>query len=516
MASFNLTDNAWIPVIMLSGKNSRLSLSGLFEKAHEIREVYCDSPLETISLNRFLQALLIRIYEVNEEDKWFNLWKTGSFDIAPAKAYFQKWYNRFDIFDKERPFYQSISTLSKDITAFSKLRHEDSSANNATLFDHTYDSKDYVVPVWRIPIILIAAQAYSVGGGISKPFNFSGAPLIGGCTFWIKEKTLLKSLMLNTDYENMYLKTGSTCEWERPHPVKCICRVSEDYLDYLTWQSRSITFKYDNPDSFDENNNMVFGENKALMYFHQGDKLEIEFDDPLMAKRATKDKVLSIRFDIEKALWRHAEVLFQHSKESGERTSKNVSFLADKYNELSYDIGHFFEIEAYGLLNDQAKVVLRKKETLPFFPTIMKKGNENSVSRFIELAEKQAKILYYALETLGKFILYPSKDESSSLSKDERDDIKRFGKSLSVEKNYWASLEALFISYLQKIAATTFNSWEEHNIFIQGIAKEIYKTAQIAFDNSTRNFDTNAKHLRAITLSKQKLYPINLNGDKNG
>lgn len=516
MISFNLTDNAWIPVIMQSGKNDKLSLLELFEYAHEVSEIYCDSPLETISLNRFLQALIIRIFEINLEGKWLEIWENGSFDIEKPKEYFEKWYSRFDIFDIERPFYQSTKTLSKDSTAFSKLRHENSSANNATLFDHTYDDKEQIVPIWKIPTILITAQSYSVGGGISKPFNFSGAALIGGCTFWIKEESLFKTLMLNTDYENIRINQNSLCSWEKPYSVKCVARVPEDYLDYLTWQSRSIKFVYDKPDSFDNNGNMIFAEHKAKMYFHQGDKIESEFLDPLMAKRETKESVASIRFEPDKALWRHAEVLFQHEKESGARPSKNVSFVSEKSWDLGYDDNHKFEIEAYGLLNDQAKVVIIKKESLPFYPTLMKENKANLTSTFIEIAEKQSKILYGSLATLAKFVLYPSKEESSTLSKDERKDVNGFINTLNVEKNYWAELETLFINYLQIVANTEFESTEDYIKFKQEKALEIFQIAKSSFDNSTKNFNSNARHLRAITLATQKLYPINFNGENNG
>ncbi len=516
MASFNLTDKAWIPVINSDGTNSRFSLLELFEKAHKIREIYCDSPLETISLNRFLQALLIRIYQVNDEDTWLDIWNAGKFDIEPAKDYFEKWYNRFDIFDKERPFYQSTTTLSKTHTAFSKLRHDKSSANNATLFDHTYDSQEFIVPMWRVPTLLIAAQSYSVGGGISKPFNFSGAPLIGGCTFWIKEEKLFKSMLINTDYENIAIDSKSLCSWEKNYPVKCISRVPENYLDYLTWQSRSIKLEYNNDTCFDDNGNMIFAENKAKMYFHQGDKIESEFADPLMAKRVSNDKILSIRFDPNKALWRHAEVLFQHEKVNGARPSRNISFVAANSLDLGYDITHKFQIEAYGLLNDQAKVVIIKKESLPFFPVLMKEEKENLITVFIEIAERQSKILYGALSSLGKYLLYPSKDENNNLSKDEKRDVNGFIKTLCVEKNYWASLENVFIKYVEVVSKTTFTTSAEFLKFKKDTSSEIFKVAKASFENATNNFDSSAKHLRAITIANRKLYPINFNGENDG
>lgn len=513
MASFNLIDQAWIPVIMDDNSNCKLSLLELFEKAHKIREIYCDYPLETISLNRFLQALLIRIYEVNKENNWLEIWHSSKFDVNCAKDYFSKWHNRFDIFDKERPFYQCLNTLSNASTPFSKLRHEDASANNSTLFDHTYDSKDYIIPIWKLATIIINAQSYSVGGGITKPFNFSGAPLIGGCTFWIKEKSLFKSLLLNTNYDNIYINNG-ICEWEKPKTIKCESRVPIDYIDYLTWQSRSIVFDFKSPDSFDENGNIIFGKNKAQMFFHQGDRLELEFDDPLMAKRQGNEKLLSVRFDLDKALWRNSEVIFQTAKSSGVRPPKNISFVASNLYKLGYNNSSYFEIEAYGLLNDQAKVLLRKKESLPFYPKMFVELAPH-VSDFIDSAEKQAKNLYFSLETLGRYILYWSKDETSNLSKDEREDIKRFIKSLNVEKNYWAMMEALYINFVKNSSETEFESIEDYLNYKNDVFLDIFKIAETAFTNSTQNFNSTAKHLKATTLAKQKLHPINYNGEKN-
>jgi len=520
MISFNLTDNQWIPVIMLDKTLKKVSLIELFENAHLIQEIQCESILETISVNRFLQALLIRIYQINQENTWYEIWNQQKFDISPAKNYFQKWYKRFDIFDNDRPFYQTTHSLSNSPTPITKLKHENSSANNATLFDHNYDQKEYYIPISSLPILLITAQAYSVGGGVSHPFNFSGAPLIDGCSFWINENNLFTSLLINTPHNCIDIKPDSKCSWEKDYPVQCVSRVPENYLDYLTWQSRSIKFEYNEENSFDQNGNIIFSNEKAKMYFHQGDKLESSFEDPLMAKRQNKDKIFSLRFDLKKSLWRNAEILFNINKQNqGSRTAKNIDFINDNYYEkLDFNEFHKFKIEAFGLINDQAKIVTFKKETLPFFPIISKQNKDYSISQFINICETQAKILSSALFILGKNILYHSdeeKDEKTNLSKEEKNNIYSFIDNLSTLNNYWADLELLFTTFLENLATEQINSTEEMQEFMKHYAKQIYDTARNSFDKTTRNFTTNTKHFKAIILAEIKLYPVKINGGQN-
>ena len=67
-ASFNVLDQAWIPVISLEGKEETLGIRETILRAHELREITSASPLEEYSLYRFLGLLLMDMLRPENED----------------------------------------------------------------------------------------------------------------------------------------------------------------------------------------------------------------------------------------------------------------------------------------------------------------------------------------------------------------------------------------------------------------------------------------------------------------
>lgn len=521
MASFNLIDQAWIPVIMDDNSNCKLSLIELFEKAHKIREIYCDYPLETISLYRFLQALLIRIYEVNKENNWLEIWHSSKFDVNCAKDYFSKWHNRFDIFDKERPFYQfKLTNINEYKTSpYARLIFEAVVKTQRTLFNHSFDSKIYEIKISDIPIKLITAQGFLIGAGA----GYTDTNLSEGINIWIRHKNLFYSLLLNSPplgnkfYGNI---KDNSCTWEKNSIKIEKHRPTIDYLDYLTWQSRSIYFKFKDPHQVIDPYSTI-STDLIDIFFLPGEKVEPKFFDPLMpmVKIKTKEKnkyiLVPKLFNKNKAFWRDANLIYEKFSENG-GTARNLEFLATNSFNIFNNIQNV-NIELYGVCkgSEQGAKELLKKETMPFYPKLLNSESNSQIRLFLENAEKQRLILKFALEALGRYILYASKEESISLSEGEKSDIERFTKSLNIINNYWFNIEPLFLKFIKELADTNFETIEEYEKFRQDIFMQMYSIADTAFTNSTQNFNSTAKHLKAITLAKQKLHPINYNGEKN-
>ena len=98
MPTYSLLTEPWIPVLD-AGTDLRetpdapavLREVGLREallRAHEIREVYTDSPLETIALNRLLLALALDVYQrTPDADVWVGLWRAGLLPDGRLDAY---------------------------------------------------------------------------------------------------------------------------------------------------------------------------------------------------------------------------------------------------------------------------------------------------------------------------------------------------------------------------------------------------------------------------------------------
>ena len=91
--SFNLIDQPWIPCTMPDGSHVELSLQGTLLQAHEIREIFDQSPLVTAALHRLLLAILHRNFGPASRSEWQTLWQAKRFDSARLGSYFSGWHD---------------------------------------------------------------------------------------------------------------------------------------------------------------------------------------------------------------------------------------------------------------------------------------------------------------------------------------------------------------------------------------------------------------------------------------
>ena len=109
VASFNLVDEPWLPVVPLGGAAAEWSLRETLARAHEVREMVDPSPLATVALHRLLLAVVHRGFGPASRTAWHALWSAGRLDPARLDATLDAARPRFDLFDPVHPFYQSTS-----------------------------------------------------------------------------------------------------------------------------------------------------------------------------------------------------------------------------------------------------------------------------------------------------------------------------------------------------------------------------------------------------------------------
>jgi CRISPR system Cascade subunit CasA len=292
------------------GRAGAVGLRDALVRAHDIRELVDGSPLVTVSLHRLLLAILHRNFGPATFDAWKVLWRAGRWDAATLDAYFAQWRHRFDLFDPERPFYQSTSLEDgTKVHPPALLAQELATGNNATVFDHSVSGSPTPIPPGQAARLLIARQLFSVGGGVSEPFYLSHAPLTTGYTVLALGETLFETLALNlTEYAAV---PGDAPVWEQD-----VLAVPDEKgthprgrLDYFTWLSRRIKLLTA------EVPLRVTGCQLA-----QNLKLDAETLDPAKSYRMDKDRGwLPRRLDPDRALWRDSHAVFQQTGESGRR-----------------------------------------------------------------------------------------------------------------------------------------------------------------------------------------------------
>lgn len=451
--TFNLTTERWIPCIQANGETVECGLEEALVRAHELREIWDDSPLVTFSLYRLLLALIYRTHPAASSDDWAALWEKKRFDQEVLSGYFEKWCNRFDLYDEEHPFWQSMDDILMEAPpkSISILGHQYSAGNNAVLFDHTYDVRDMALAHSQAARLLVATQMFAVGGGVSSPCNFTSGPCVPGAMFLVRGENLFQTLLLNlVARHGLKRNTGADVPlWERdtmptPSPTE---RVPLGILDYLTWRSRRVLL-------------LPKQDGCSLAKYQQGDRLSHEVWDPAKIMRKGKTDFLPLRFLTDRVLWRDSHTFYADHSEQEWYAPKVVTHLAElKRNLPNLCLPTRPMVEVYGLANDQAKVISWHRESYPLPEALLEDRKKAAfVRELTESAETICGLLGKALWRLAADVIAPSQERSP-----DPNAVKAMISSFPAERNYWSALNSPFQSAildLPKDPEDTVECWK--------------------------------------------------------
>lgn len=494
MNKFNLTEEPWIPCLMLeTNETKNLSLFDVLRQAHEIKEITDNSPLVVVSLHRLLLAILHRNFGPKSFDDWKELWRKECWDAEKLKSYFDKWKDRFNLFDEERPFYQYPQVLKSggkegDISPIENLMQERAVGANATLFDHSFktNSKNYS-PAISVRY-LIARQSFSFGGGNNSPFNLCDSILISGFSVLATGKNLFETLALNLviyhrdkpipiqdDDEDVF----DIPFWERENLVQSTEKDKDGtlplgYLDYLTWQSRRIRLIQDEE-----------AQGVKSCQLQQNFKLKevAPIFDPFKVYVKGDNGFYPMGLREDKSLWRSSHTLLQQATNIDGRSSlfshlvKVENMIANA--EIEGVKNHSFSI--FGVINDKANVKLWTQEKFPLSLIYLNDNNLLSeLEKSIQFAEDIAGVLKFAVINLAK-------------------SLETKANSFSAMSIYWSSLETRFqrlLSALPNYKETAMRDWFEF----------VDETAKRAFNNTANSLSGSAIEQKAIVEAESSFY----------
>lgn len=95
---------------MPDGTGKSVGIREAFLKAHEIKDIQGDTPLERYALLRLLIAMAMDMLALKTSDDRYDLLQQGAFDAQTFEDYVRECEKdgpRFDLFDEEHPFLQS-------------------------------------------------------------------------------------------------------------------------------------------------------------------------------------------------------------------------------------------------------------------------------------------------------------------------------------------------------------------------------------------------------------------------
>jgi CRISPR system Cascade subunit CasA len=491
----------FIPCLVRDGPPSERGLRDVLINAHKVTEIRDGSPLATVALHRLLLAILHRCYQGPESAAArVVIRKNGRFDADRINAYFEAWADRFDLFAERYPFYQRAGFVTAQPSGINRLAQEMSRGNNAALFDHTADDPPPTLRPAHVARLVIAEQAFAVGGGRSDTGNTTHGPLVSGAVVLACGDSLFETLWLNlTVFSNKHPVASLAHDvpiWERvpadPHTQPGRPR---GYLDYLTWQSRTLRL---HPEEID--GQVIV----RRVSYAQGRKLETGagFYDPMIAffRRDKKDAFQPVRFNEFRDLWRDSAALFQVSEthQVYDRAPTCLHSLAATELKEILPRSARFRLSVFGLCTDKAKVNFWRHETLPLPLAYLDRPEMvEALKQALGLAEDVGKAVRAAAWATAASWL-----SASAETKPDTDRVSAVVDSFAPDRFYWSALERPFRELLVTLAADALaldacvNRWYWDTLRV---------TALKAFEESIGRID-GGRDLRAVNAGRGLLF----------
>jgi len=483
--SFNLLDQPFIPVYTASGRQE-CSIKEALARAHEFGELRDASPLVTLALHRLLLAILHRNFGPDSGRQWKKLWQAARFDAAALDAYFARWHDRFNLVDAQRPFFQDAAFRSEEPNAINQLVRELARGNNAMLFDHSGEQPPPLLAPSEVARALIAEQVFAVGGGRSELGYTTSGPLIGGVAVLVRGENLFETLMLNLvrPGEVMPGDDDDAPAWERDERPTKGSPTPNGYLDYLTWQSRSIHLHPEEDGRF------------RSMSFAQGRKLDPQSPiyEPMMAYRREKEGDKAVRLSETKALWRESAALFTTS--DAFRRPATLRWLGEMQGEGHLPPDRTFTLSAIGLCTDKAKVNFWRHESFPLPPAYLTDPDlVKSLQAALDLAEEVGSAVRLGARSTAELLLAPGGRSPDSKQLWATVD------AIGADALYWSRLEEPFRRFLVRLPGVPAHQKQEIDTWFH----EIRKIARDVFAQTAGQFDRTGRALHALVAGDERL-----------
>jgi CRISPR system Cascade subunit CasA len=306
--SFNLLDEAWVPVNWNAGGGSAVGLRELFSRSREIAALAEPSPPAFVALHRVLLAITHRALTAalgrwtdSDRARWYR-------DGLPAEAlerYFDTWQERFWLFHPTQPFMQVAALADAAQTRVAKpwtrvsLVH--AAGNNAVVFDHSVDLMPVAMDAGEVLRSHLAYLQF-VAGGLVKVFGDADkqGPLCDSACVIPVGKNLSETILLalHPAPVDPELAIRDCPAWERPSPaitqLQGNASLASGVNDRYTRLTRSVLLARHQTGRV---SHVRFGEGLGL--------LEDEFvPDPMQSFRQGDGKLIRLRFAEGRAAWR--------------------------------------------------------------------------------------------------------------------------------------------------------------------------------------------------------------------
>ncbi|MDA1127756.1 MAG: type I-E CRISPR-associated protein Cse1/CasA [Chloroflexi bacterium] len=482
--SYNLLKESWIPCVMPDGSASELSLRDVLVRAQEIREVSDPSPLTTASIHRLLLAVLYRIFAPQSIGDWLAIWESDGFSAPAVDEYLERWNGRFDLLDKDYPFYQtSLFSGKTKIKAINDMIPELTQGHTSTLFDHTMDDECPPISLAQSARMLVTIQAYMLGGTSGLGQNYRDGPGARSVTFCLLGENLFRSLLLNlipASSLGFPANQDDKPVWE--HDNLPVGNTPSGILDYLTWQTLKIRLspsQATSPETSVEEATIGLGRDLAQ------DNLLSPFS---RYHKDAKRGWLPMRLREDRSLWRDASTLLAVRTSSDDVNHPAcLRWAAALTDDGHLPFGSQFALVAFGQSANQAKINFWRTERMPVpMEYLADEALVELLGSAITKTEMVGSDLRNAVTEVALNIV------------DSREEAYKVRDHMSPLGVYWASLEAPFYELLSEIPIGQEESLKTWSLNLKRLAWD-------SFESATNGLSRHPRALKATAMGSARL-----------
>lgn len=337
-----------IPVLWPDGTSTAVGIREAFLRAHEIRDIQGETPLERYALLRLLIAFAMDMLHPRTSYDRRDLLDEGQFDQTTFDQYVSMCEQdgpRFDLFDRDHPFMQSKYDEKLDAKAekpVADIVHSLPSGNNHVFIDHRM-ADDHSLSFARAFHTFLASYLFCVSG-TAGPSSVNNTPpvyavMIGDNLF----ETIIVNML--SEKEASPLPYGSaTVPWRNGRKVLPKENVADvSLLEGLTWMPRRITLLPD------EKNVVRRVCCQAGLDFKGNDL----WNDPHVPKFKKKDETYgTVKPELARSLWRDAGTLMYDHDGKTVRQPQVLRCITNIYDQDEMPIQ--ITVRAVGLVTNQA------------------------------------------------------------------------------------------------------------------------------------------------------------------
>ncbi|WP_447737142.1 type I-E CRISPR-associated protein Cse1/CasA [Aeromonas veronii] len=381
---FNLLDEPWLPVRMLSGEVRELGLLALFEQAPQIVALAETAPPSLMAQYRLLLAITHRALSAqtpNWGQRELRHWYGQGLPTEAIIAYLETWRDRFWLFHPDHPFMQvaELATAPETRDKFKPWTQIDLasvSGNAPVVFNHSLDTAPGAIfPSHAIRHLLGFLQC--TPGGLIQVFRVSDkmGPLTDTAATLPLGDTLAQTLILGLHPASPDGHEDQPC-WERPEltvaNLKAAAVLATGPNDRYTRQTRAVLFHRE--------------EDGAIRWLRFAAGMGLEEDshapDPMASFREGSNEPVRLTFSEGRALWRDLPALLP---DGGSRPAA----ILENATRLKKSLGSkHLKLLVAGLACKQAKLLRWRVEQLELPQALLDQPEVTRAARMmLEMAE---------------------------------------------------------------------------------------------------------------------------------